>query len=62
MVQESVGQHHPDVGDENAAEDIDVKKKIAPFLGNKGEIRLTFEGGKEIRLKISQDGDSFEVL
>ncbi|MCR5484566.1 MAG: hypothetical protein K6F09_03130 [Clostridiales bacterium] len=39
-----------------------VKKKIAPFLGQKGEIRLTFDGGKEIRLKISEDGDSFEAL
>ena len=38
-----------------------VKKKIAPFLGKKGEIRLTFDGGKEIRLKISKDGDAFEV-
>ena len=37
-----------------------VRKKIAPFLGKKGEIRLTFNGGKEIRLKISADGDSFE--
>ncbi len=39
-----------------------VRKKIAPFLGNKGEIRLTFDGGKEIRLKISEDGDFFEAL
>ena len=39
-----------------------VKKKIAPFLGNKGEIRLTFAGGREIKLKISKDGNSFEVM
>ena len=39
-----------------------VRKKIAPFLGSKGEIRLTFDGGKEIRLKISEDGDFFEEL
>ncbi|MBR0120555.1 MAG: hypothetical protein IJM10_02085 [Clostridia bacterium] len=39
-----------------------VRKRIAPFLGKKGEIRLTFEGGKEIRLKITGNGDSFEVL
>lgn len=39
-----------------------VKKKITPFLGRRGEIRLTFDGGKEIRLKISEDGDSFEAL
>lgn len=38
-----------------------VRKKIAPFLGEKGEIRLTFDGGKEIRLKISDDGDAFDV-
>ena len=36
-----------------------LRKKLAPFLGSKGEIRLTFDGGKEIRLKISEDGDSF---
>ena len=39
-----------------------VKKKIAPFLGNKGEIRLTFAGGREIILKIAEGGDSFEVV
>ncbi len=38
------------------------KKRIAPFTGNKGEIRLTFEGGKEIKLKIAKDGDSFKVM
>ena len=38
-----------------------VGKKIAPFLGKKGDIRLTFDGGKEIRLKLSEDGDAFEV-
>ena len=39
-----------------------VRKRVAPFLGRKGEIRLTFDGGREIRLRISKDGDSFEVL
>ena len=39
-----------------------VRKKIAPYLGRKGEMRLTFDGGREIRLRISKDGNSFEVL
>ena len=39
-----------------------LKKELAPFLGNKGEIRLTFAGDKEIRLKISEDGEAFTVM
>ena len=39
-----------------------VRKRISPFLGNKGEIRLTFAGGREIVLKIAEDGNSFEVV
>ena len=39
-----------------------VRKRIAPFLGNKGEIRLTFAGEREIVLKIAEDGNSFEVV
>ena len=39
-----------------------VKEFIAPFLGRKGEIRLTFAGDREVRLKISKNGEGFTVL
>ncbi|MBQ6267383.1 MAG: hypothetical protein IJK64_06385 [Clostridia bacterium] len=39
-----------------------VKKRIAPFLGREGEICLTFADGREIILKIADDGDSFEIV
>ena len=42
--------------------DSKVKEFIAPFLGRKGEIRLTFAGGREIRLKISKNGEGFTVI
>ena len=34
-----------------------LKKRLKPFLGEEDEIRLTF-GGREIRLKISADGNT----
>ena len=37
-----------------------VKKRIAPFLGNKGEIRLTFENNT-VTMKISPDGNALSV-
>ncbi len=39
-----------------------VKEFIAPFLGKKGEIRLTFAGDREVRLKISKNGEGFNEL
>ncbi len=38
-----------------------VKAAVKPFIGNKGEMRFTFSNN-EIRMKISDDGESFEVL
>lgn len=38
-----------------------MKKLVKPFLGSKGEIRLTF-ADREIRLKISENGETFKVL
>ncbi len=38
-----------------------LKKRIAPLLGKKGEIRLTFAGQPEIRLKLSENGETFTV-
>lgn len=38
-----------------------LKTAVKDFLGNKGEIRLTF-AGKEVRLKLNKDKNSFEVL
>lgn len=38
-----------------------VKEKTAPFLGEKGEIRLTFEGGKAVRMKINETGEAITV-
>ena len=45
-----------------SGKEVKVKEFIAPFLGRKGEIRLTFAGGREVRLKISKNGESFTVL
>lgn len=38
-----------------------LKKRLAPFLGNKNEMRFVF-AGKELIMKISKDGESFEVV
>lgn len=38
-----------------------LKKRLSSFLGRKGEMRFVF-GENEIRMKISSDGESFEVL
>ena len=38
-----------------------LKKRLAGFLGNKGEMRYVF-GGEEIRLRIDEDGDGFTRL
>lgn len=38
-----------------------LKKRIAPFIGRKGEIRLTFRND-EIRLKISKNGEAIEEI
>lgn len=38
-----------------------IKKAVKPFIGNKGEIRLTF-ADREIRLKISENGETFTVI
>lgn len=38
-----------------------VKKKIKPFLGNKNEIRLTFEN-REVIMKISPDGNGISII
>ena len=36
-----------------------VKKRILPFIGNKNEIRLTFEK-REVIMKISPDGNAIQ--
>lgn len=38
-----------------------VKKAVAPFLGKKGEMTYRF-GGETVRMKISDDGEAFEML
>ncbi|MCQ2476492.1 MAG: hypothetical protein MJ125_01480, partial [Clostridia bacterium] len=38
-----------------------IKNHIKEFLGNKGEIRLTFKD-REIKLKINEDKDSFTEI
>lgn len=38
-----------------------LKKRLAPFLGRKGEMTYTF-GDKKFRLKIAKDGNSFEFI
>lgn len=38
-----------------------LKTYLKPFIGNKGEMRLTFENN-EVVMKISEDGNSFEVI
>ena len=38
-----------------------TKNRIKPFIGNKGEMRFTF-GDKTITMKISKDGNSFELI
>jgi hypothetical protein len=38
-----------------------LKKRVKPFLGKNDEIRLTF-GGREIRLKISDDGNTINQI
>ncbi len=38
-----------------------VKLAVKPFIGKKGEMRFTFNG-KTLKMKISEDGESFEVL
>ncbi len=38
-----------------------IKKHVREFLGNKGEIRLTFKN-REIKLKINEDRDSFAEI
>ncbi len=38
-----------------------LKKRVAPFIGSKGEIRLTFEGA-EVILKITEKGNAFTVV
>ena len=46
------------------AERFDTKalyKRLRPFLGNPGEIRLPFKTG-DVRLKVGDDGETFEIL
>ncbi len=38
-----------------------VKLAVKPFIGKKGEMRFTF-GNKTVKMKISKDGESFDVL
>lgn len=38
-----------------------TKKSVRSFIGNKGEMKFTFKD-KTIRMKISRDGNSFEVI
>ena len=38
-----------------------TKNSVKGFLGNKGEMKFTF-GDKTIRMKISKDGNSFEII
>ena len=38
-----------------------VKLTVQSFTGNKGEMRFTF-GNQTVKMKISEDGESFEVL
>ncbi len=38
-----------------------VKLAVKPFIGEKGEMRFTFKN-KTLKMKISKDGESFEVL
>lgn len=39
-----------------------VRKNAAPFLGNKGEIKLRFGENRVVRLKIDKNGEGFTVL
>ena len=45
----------------NDFESKKLKDRIAPFLGEKGEIRLTFEN-REIRLRIDDKGETFTEI
>ena len=38
-----------------------TKKSVKGFIGNKGEMKFTF-GDKTITMKISKDGNSFELI
>lgn len=38
-----------------------LKKRVKPFIGNKGEIRLKFENNT-VRLRISENGETFEII
>lgn len=38
-----------------------TKRSVRGFIGNKGEMKFTF-GDKTIRMKISKDGNSFEII
>ena len=38
-----------------------TKNSVKSFIGNKGEMKFTF-GDKTIRMKISKDGNSFEII
>ena len=39
----------------------ELKKEIAPLLGNSDEIVYKFKGGKEVIMKISEDGNELTV-
>ncbi len=40
---------------------VKVKLAVKQFTGNKGEMRFTFDG-KTVKMKISEDGESFKVI
>lgn len=45
----------------NSFESPQLKRRIAPFLGEKNEMRFTF-GNETVRMRIAEDGDSFTVI
>ncbi len=46
----------------NSFADKRLKKRIAPFMGKRDVIRLTFDGGKEVKMKVSADGETFTQI
>ncbi len=38
-----------------------LRKRLAPFLGKKGEMRFTFKD-RELKMKISENGETFELV
>ena len=58
------GEAHTGKGTWILADDLTshkLRKRLAPFLGNKGEMRFTFRDF-ELKMKISGNGETFELL